>query len=438
MNYYLKTLLISAFIGFINILIYFVILDVSIVHNSSIIPKELGVIVLILIAIPIQFLILLVVGYFFDRSDNSIFITSILCILTCSLILWFTSSHDRALFDNQQIYNQTEKYKYNQGISVPEGYPIKLLSGSNFSLAVKSNRNPSTLLETDKVYYKQWGLSESTVKSESAGKAAVPNSLNLYWYSYVENKYYELNTEIDEEKISAYFRKGFVRDNKGKLTNAESVNGKYNDLFAGIAPGGDVVLWIGGVNQTDELAVFKANEISVNKIREEDIVNEEARKKVLNDTCTCVDNYQFRKIINNNKPIPFGIWTNKYRQKYNWKILVNDFGQGKSAYNLSFFNGEDFAIYNEDILKLNYLKLVTPNYIIFTFIKNEQKYRAFIEFEADEIFSHFEKLTENNKEEPLDFVINISSDLTEMSVQLVSKDTSLNFEKLKTASIRIR
>lgn len=279
MNYYFKILLISTFIGFINILIYFTILQISIVHNSSIIPKELGVIFFILIAIPIQFLILLVVGYFFDRSDTAIFIASFLFILTCSLVLWLTSENERAVFNNQQIYNQTEKYEYQQGISTPEGYPIKLLSGSNFSVAVKSHRNPSTLLETNKVYSTEWGNAESTFKSEMSGKIGVPNSLNLYWYSYLENKYYELNTTIDQEKISAYFKKGFTRDNKGKLTNAESVKGKYNQLFAGIAPGGDVVLWIAGVNQTDEIGIFKANEISATNIKEDDIVTEEARKK---------------------------------------------------------------------------------------------------------------------------------------------------------------
>ncbi|MEO8253309.1 MAG: DUF2931 family protein [Flavobacterium sp.] len=438
MNYYLKIFLLSAFIGFINILIFFVISQITIVHNSSIIPKELGVIVLILIAIPIQFLILLLVGYLFNGNHNAIFITSFLFILTCSLILWFTSQEERAVFDNEQVYNITEKYEYQQGISTPEGYPIKLLSGSNFSVAVKGDRNPSVLLDTDKVYSTQWGNAENTFKSEMAGKVVVPNSINLYWYSYLENKYYELNTQIDQNKISAYFKKGFIRDNKGKLTNAESMNGKYNELFAGIAPGGDVVLWIGGVNQTDEIAVFKANEINLNKIHEDDIVTEEDRKKVLNDTCTCEDNSQFRRIVNNDKTIPFGIWTTKYRQKYNWKIRINDFGQGKSAYNLSFFNGEDFAIYNEDLIKLTYQKLVIPNYIIYTFIKNEKKYKAFIEIEEDEIFSHFKELTKNNKEEPLDIVINISSDLNGMSVQLVSKEKSLNFIKLKTAKIRMR
>lgn len=410
----------------------------SIFYNSSYVPRELGFVFLIVIAIPIQFLMLLLVGLVFARNQTALYITSGLFILTSSLLLWSATAKERAAFENRKVYDPTGLFNYEQGISTPEGYPIKLLEESNFSLATKGARNPDPLLEADKVYSTEWGQANTTFKSEFSGGVAVPNSLNLYWYSYLENKYYELNTTIDQEKISAYFDKGFVRDKKGKLTRAESYIGKYSQLFAGIAPGGEVVLWIGGVNQTDEIEVFKADEIGVSKIERKDVVTDEARKLVLTDTCECKDNSQFRKIVHNDKKIPFGIWTDKYRKKSIWKIKVNNFEQGKSAYNLSFFNGEDFMIYNEDIPKLTYQKLEIPNYIIYTFIKNEKKYKAFIQFEEDEIFSHFKKLQENDKEEPLDLVLNINSDLNEISVQLVSKAKTLHFKNLKTSEIQLR
>lgn len=438
MNYYLKILLFSGIIGLINFLVFLMIYQNSVFYNSSYVPRELGFVFLILVAIPIQFLILLLVGFVFARNETALYITSGLLILTSSVLLWSTTSEERAVFEERKVYDKTGMYNYQQGISTPEGYPIKLLEGSNFSYSLKGARNSDPLLEADKVYSMQWGQAHTTFRSEFSGGLAVPKSLNLYWYSYLENKYYELNTEINHEKISDYFSKGFTRDIKGKLTRAESYNGNYNQLFAGIAPGGEVVLWIGGVNQTDEIEVFKAQEISISKIEKKDIVTEEARKLVLMDTCECKDNSQFRKIVHNDTEIPFGTWTDKYRQKSNWKLTVNDFGQGKSAYNLSFFNGEDFMIYHEDILKLSYQKLVIPNYIIYTFIKNEKKYKAFIQFEEDEIFNYFKKLQENNKEEPLDLVINISADLNEMNVQLVSKDKILIFKKLKTAEIQLR
>ncbi|WP_432221240.1 hypothetical protein ACRASX_10940 [Flavobacterium sp. TMP13] len=101
------------------------------------------------------------------------------------------------------------------------------------------------------------------------------------------------------------------------MTDAELIQGNYNELIAGIAPSGAVVLWISGVNDTKEIEIYKADEISPDLIKEYDIVEKDQRTKVLNDTCICEDRPQFRKTVNNCKAILFGIWTNKYYQKFN-------------------------------------------------------------------------------------------------------------------------
>jgi hypothetical protein len=77
-----------------------------------------------------------------------------------------------------------------------------------------------------------------------------------------------------------------------------------------------------------------------------------------------------------------------------------------------------------------------PDYLIFTFfIKNKKKYEAYLEFDENEIFSHFEKLTQNNLNEPIEIVLNISSNLNQTTIKLHSKDRTLNFEKMKDVQI---
>lgn len=436
MKYYLKLFALSVAIGFINILIMLSLLQIQIVSHSSYIPVELFVGFLILMAIPVQFIILILIAFIFKRNQLAIAITSGLLVVTCFFILWFGSEDERYQYEqyrkNEQIYDRTEKYHYEQGISTPEGYPIKLLRGE-FTLAVRGDHNLNTRLETDKVYSENWGNGETTFRSFDGPKAVLHDSLHLYWYSFLENKYYELNTKLNKTKISNCFKTGYEYDRSGKLE--EITKADYNQLIAGIAPGGDVVLWISSFNDTKEIEVFKAKEINVKNVVRYDTVTNEERKKVLSDTCTCKDDPQFRKIVNNNKPIPFGIWTGKYRKKFNWKMDINSFGQTKSALKFYFFNGEEYSVYKLETAKIKYQKQVLPNYIKFTFLKNKKIYKAYLEFDENEIFSHFDKLTYENPDEPIDIELDINSDLTQTTIKLRSKDKTLDFKKMKTAEI---
>lgn len=433
MKYYFRIFLLSVGIGIINVLIFLFLLQIQIVHNSSYIPQEAFTVFLILAAIIPQTVLLFFVAFISKKNQLAIAITSGILIVICFFLLWDTSLEERQTFNNQQVYNSTEKYDYMQGISTPEGYPIKLLPESKFTLAVIGNHTPYTLLETNKVYSINWGNGETTFKSSDDADIVLPDSLKLYWYSFLENKYYGLNTKLNKSQISKYFKTGYKRDISGNVDRI--ISNDYRRLIAGIAPGGDVVLWISGGHNTKELEVFKADSINVKKIKDYDVVKEDEIKKVLTDTCTCKDNAQFRKIVNNGKPIPFGTWTNKYRKKYNWKVEINSLGQTKSKLNISFFNGEEYELFNEEVFKMKHQKQVVPNYLIYTFLKNQKRYKAYLEFDEDEIFSHFEKLAPNNSNELIDIVWNINLNLNQTTIQLRSKNQTLDFEKMKRVKV---
>lgn len=428
MKYYFKLFLLSIAVGIINVLLYLFLLQFQIVRNSSYIPEEVFVIFLILAAIIPQTILLFFIAFISKKNQLAITFTSGLLITGCLFILWNTSVEERKAFNNEQVYNHTEKYDYSQGISTPEGYPIKLLSGSEFTIAIRGYRTPATLLENGKVYSEQWGIGKTTFKTSDDTDIVLPDRLELFWYSFLENKYYRLSTKLNKAQISQYFKKGYNWDYSGNFDRISSSN--YQDLIAGIAPGGDVVLWISGRHNTKELEIFKATIVNMTKNEDYNLVKEDEIKQVLNDTCTCKDNVQFRKIVNNDKPIPFGIWANKYRKKYNWKAKINSLGQTKSALEISFFNGERYELFNEEVIKMKYQKQVVPDYLFYTFIKNQKKYKVFLKFDEEEIFDHFEKLTSNNSNESIDLVLNININLNQASIQLRSKDLTLNFEKM--------
>ncbi|MNK24089.1 hypothetical protein D3C87_423920 [compost metagenome] len=434
MKYYFKILLLAIAIGFVNILVYLFLLQFQIVHNSSYVPQEVFAIFLILVAIPVQFLILALVAFISKKNKQAVLMTSGLFVVACFSLILFNTKEERSTFNNEQVYRSTEKYDYQQGISTPEGYPIKLLSNSKFTVSVKGHRNPYTLLETGKVYSTNWGNGESTFKSSDDGGVVLPDSLKLYWFSFLENKYYGLSTKLDKTKISNYFKKGYQRDMIGDLE--KTLTAKYQDLNVGIAPGGDVVLWISSGGDTREISVLKAKEMSLKQFKDYDIVKDDEIKKVLSDTCECKDNPQFRKIVHNGLPIPFGVWTEKYREKYNWKVDLGNLGQTKSRLEFYFYNGENFSLFNEEVIKSKHQKQVVPSYIIFYFFKNKEKYKAFFQFDEDEIYSNFKTLTQENSNEPIDIVLNFNENLTNATVKLKSKNKTLDFTKMKTLEIR--
>lgn len=428
MKYYLKIFLLSVGIGIFNVLMYLFLLQFQIVHNSGYVPQELFAVFLILIAIPVQFGILSLVAYLSKRNKVAVQITSALFILICFFTIWFMTHGERRAFQNEQVYRKTEKYDFQQGISTPEGYPIKLLSNSEFTVSVKGDRTPYTLLETNKVYSTNWGNGDNTFKSSLDSKIAVPDSLKLYWFSFLESKYYGLVTKLDRNKISQYFQNGYQSDNVGDLEKTTKLD--YRNLTAGLAPGGEVVLWISGGRETREIAVFKAKEVETRKIMKQDLVREDEIKKVLSDTCTCEDNIQSRKIVHQNKPIPFGTWMGKYRKKFNWKVNFSHVQPTKSQLEFHFFNGENFSIFNEEALKPIYKKQVLPSYVMLTFIKNAKKYKATFQFDENEIYQHFETLTKSNPDEPVEMVLNFNEDFTSANITLKSKNQSLNFTEM--------
>ncbi|NRS90349.1 hypothetical protein HNQ02_003289 [Flavobacterium sp. 7E] len=132
---------------------------------------------------------------------------------------------------------------------MPEGYPITLMSQRVFKVIVEGKGYEAGSINKN-FYSGNWGYPTMDGKGRS-----LPDSLKLYWYSYVENKYYQLETKLDRTKILDYFKKGYKYDRIGHLDSISQVD--YDDLAIGIARGGDVALWILSSNDSKEIGFLK-------------------------------------------------------------------------------------------------------------------------------------------------------------------------------------
>lgn len=433
MKHYFKIFLLSVGISIFSFLVYQILSSIKIVINNS---TETFIIYLMAAGFPIQFVVLTVVSLISKKNKKAIMMTAGLFAAFWLWFHWIASINERRSYNidvkEKQLYSKVEQKNYGTGISTPEGYPVKLMTdGGRLSVIIDGKGYYAGKFYKDGVSSESWGIGSTGGYGET-----LPDSLKLFWYSFVENKYYRLNTKLDKAKISEYFKKEFKMEKWNDRIRSSQINRtEYESLVAGIAPGGDVVLWISGGNDTREIGVYKGKEMNRNQLKGYDIVEEEEIKKVLSDTCTCKNDPQFRKIVHNDKPIPFGIWTKKYRERYHWKVEINPLGETKSELKFNFFNGENFSLYNEEVAKMTYQKLVLPSYINFTFTKNKKEYNAYFEFEEDEIFNNFKKLTDQNPNEAIDIVLNINSDLSKATIKLKSKNKTLDFQKMKTMEV---
>ncbi|MFV0345978.1 MAG: DUF2931 family protein, partial [Bacteroidales bacterium] len=163
------------------------------------------------------------------QTYTLILITLGLCLLSCN------------------IMSIEKKYDWISGACSPKNYPIDVYKGA-FVFEDDSFTPIFGEGQTDV----GWG---STGPTYSVGPdlKPLPVSLELYWISYAEGKFYKGIWQLPQEKMAALFEQGYT-----DLFTLKRET--YHWIIAGMAPGGVVVVWVGGGSSTVEIARFQAEE----------------------------------------------------------------------------------------------------------------------------------------------------------------------------------
>jgi hypothetical protein len=167
----------------------------------------------------------------------------------------------------------------------------------------------------------------------------IPVALDILWLSYTENKFYKGHFQLPHDKILQLFKQGFeepVLEDNGEFGLDHR---DYNNIVAGIAPGGVVVVWVNGGAAIVDIGRFQATET---KVRMEDF----APSAFTNDQTTYVNAMikEDKGVVDNlaKNGVPFGLW-DKYRERFSQQ-LVFKFDQAHKVetnnINVSYLNGE--------------------------------------------------------------------------------------------------
>ena len=75
------------------------------------------------------------------------------------------------------------------------------------------------------------------------------------WVSYAEDCMYEIDTEIDYDKMLKLFNEGYYIPSMND--NPEPRKENYKEIIVGMAPGGVVVIWLQGLRRQIEIGRYQ-------------------------------------------------------------------------------------------------------------------------------------------------------------------------------------
>lgn len=325
------------------------------------------------------------------------------------------------------IPKSDKKYDFTVAACAPNLYPAEIIDGA-FSLA----DGTSQYIPSGSILKTGWGGLTPTHISGPDLKA-LPTGFNLTWVSYVEKKFYKGSFQLDKELIASLFKQGFEDERKKHQI--------FDEIKAGVAPGGVVVVWVNGGGTQVEVGRFIAKSIEVTKenfIPDATIsINQYLEENLKEDL---PEQYQNNEFMDN---IPLGLW-DSYRKKYTWKPQVK-FANDKSnviSMVIYYYNGEKIFTHAENKEVLEYKKRAIPKYLsIIWKDKNDNSFGARIKFgriyEDDddlrevqnEIFNTFKTIY--NRVEQAELQIEIDKYNSHLKLFLVSEKDTVVLKKAK-------
>ena len=303
---------------------------------------------------------------------------------------------------NNKDMNEPE-YEWGISVNAPIGYPIHVYAGRVGPEYIMSDLWCSTE-EPD------WG---SAYVNEGNDPKELPKDIDIVWFSFIENCFYNLQAPLDYEKIEKLFKEGFEQ----RIRYGELHHTTYNGLVVGLAPGGTVVVWVGkGYSPITEVGRFQASRTYLTETSDMDsherlIFDKEYRKSIA--TASNIVPLEVQK-ANEGKPIPYNLWDRYAEAQYRWypTFEIPDGKMGDVFF--QYWNGEANTIFytdleptteretilkpkvcQEPIGKLPLYKEISINYKAFDGIK----YAATITFDWEQSAETYKKVFGEHPEE---------------------------------------
>ena len=211
----------------------------------------------------------------------------------------------------------------------------------------------------------------------------LPKKLYVAWFSSSENKFYEGLFEMPYDKIKEEFDKMWTVYAPYAIQTVAAKYERFTDIIVGVAPKGNVVVWLSGGLQSIEIGRYKAKETT--KITWKDF----AEMNGMGEGATR-ENY-LRNITESTSPLVGKL--EQYEQIYTWKPKIESKNPVEVVlYEIQMYNGEKEQIYYEYKGSNSTEKRAVPKYIAFSGQSKPSFYYIEYTFKEDDIYKAFEAL----------------------------------------------
>lgn len=307
-------------------------------------------------------------------------------------------------------WKNLDKYEWLPTESAHKQYPVSIIKGE----AVLADGTSISFFKRTMVN-SGWGDSDSSYVIGEVLKP-LPVKIMINWFSYVEDKFFEGHFDLPAAQLEQAFKQGLVDPDTGERTN-------YNYIITGMAPRGNVSVWIAGSGMVKEVARFQAKEVQLDwsyVSNNSTMQRKDYIQMMLKDT---LDEKTYNNIqqygLNSTR------W-NRYPEQFDWKLELT--GIKVSTMWLTLKNGER-EYFSATKVKLEHKKRAAPGEIRLEWISAGQGYSAEIKFNEDEIYSGFDQLFKGNLEESIKLLIEINPVLFKINLNLQDAEVNLKLEK---------
>ena len=316
----------------------------------------------------------------------------------------------------QRKWRSMAKYDWFASNSAPSGCPMELVDG-DFIFP-----NQGSLYIPHKTLHYGWGK-EISIHVVGPDTKSLPDRMNITFYSYLEDKFYQGSFRLPHARIADLFAEGFTYyPPKG---TPERVT--YNAIVAGVAPGGAVAVWVSGLTKQVEVFFGYAPEV---KLDYRTIMRLPADIDAGEDKLEVVAEVASRDplVQEMQKALPLGLWA-AYRTRYLWQPVFEGLDPPKRFSRVIYLNGErEYLELPLDAAAQRTARAV-PRYIECSGFETG-RYRAFrVSFDEAEALAAFPRVGRGDT--PIELVFRDGSEWDDSLVFVRNARESVRLEHVK-------
>jgi hypothetical protein len=318
-------------------------------------------------------------------------------------------------FTISSCQEKVKKYDWIPTECAPKNYPVQIYSGY-FYYGDKGN----IYVPDGRGVNYGWGEDGSINIAGDKLKEA-PHTLELTWISFTEKKNYTGKFELDTKRIDSLLAAGYPSD-------VEGGKGSYHLIKVGMAPGGDVVLWLAGERSKQvEVGYFKAKPTSGLDWKKV-YPAMDSMDKYINTVNSGLNDTVQQQIKTH--AIPTDYWAG-LRKRYSWKPVIESKAE-ITRIDLDYFNKERDFLFGAALKQVSFKpSAVIEEISVYWLDDKKRELRTAIRFDEKEAFAIFSKLQGNEQGE---LVINVDKEKQDATVSLKTKDSQVPFHQIEAQS----